>query len=80
VWQAVVVGSVAVVVGIPLGLIAGRQLWHAVATAIPLVYVGPFDPRILLAIPATAALVGVLATLPARAAARLGTAATLRSE
>ncbi len=79
-WQAAVVGAVAVIVGIPLGLLVGRQLWSVVARAIPLVYIGPFDARILLAIPATVAFLGLLALLPARTAAHLRTAEVLRSE
>jgi ABC-type lipoprotein release transport system permease subunit len=80
-WQALVVGGIAVIVGIPLGLVVGRQAWRAVADAVPLIYVGPLDPGLLLlAVPV--ALVGLLllALPPARRAARLHTAEVLRAE
>ncbi len=80
-WQAVVVAGIALVIGIPLGLIIGRQAWRAVADAVPLVYVGPLDPGLLLlAVPVALAGLLLLALPPARRAARLRTAEVLRAE
>ncbi len=80
-WQAVVVAGIALVIGVPLGLIVGRQAWRAVADAVPLIYVGPLDAGLLL-LAAPVALAGLLllALPPARRAARLRTAEVLRAE
>jgi hypothetical protein len=80
-WQAVVVAAIAIAIGLPLGLVVGRQAWKAVADAVPLVYVGPLDPGLLL-LAAPVALAGLLllALPPARRAARLHTAEVLRAE
>jgi len=80
-WQAVVVACIALAFGGPLGLIAGRQAWRTVAEAVPLVYVGPLDPGLLLlAVPVATAGLLLLALAPARRAARLHTAEVLRAE
>jgi ABC-type lipoprotein release transport system permease subunit len=80
-WQAAVVAGIAVAIGVPLGLVVGRQAWKAVADAIPLVYVGPLDPGlVLLAAPVALAGLLLLALPPARRAARLHTAEVLRTE
>jgi ABC-type lipoprotein release transport system permease subunit len=80
-WQAVVVAAIALLIGIPLGLLVGREAWRAVADAIPLVYVGPLDPGfLLLAAPVVLAGLLLLALPPARRAARLRTAEVLRAE
>jgi putative ABC transport system permease protein len=80
-WQAVVVGGIAVIIGIPLGLVVGRQTWKTVADAVPLVYVGPLDPTLLLlAVPVALTGLLLLALPPARRAARLRTAEVLRAE
>jgi ABC-type lipoprotein release transport system permease subunit len=80
-WQAVVVGGIAVIIGIPLGLVVGRQAWKTVADAVPLVYVGPLDPTLLLlAVPVALTGLLLLALPPARRAARLRTAEVLRAE
>ena len=80
-WQAVVVAGIALIIGLPLGLIVGRQAWRAVADAVPLIYVGPLDAGLLL-LAAPVALAGLLllALPPARRAARLRTAEVLRAE
>jgi ABC-type antimicrobial peptide transport system permease subunit len=80
-WQATVVALIALVIGIPLGLVVGRQVWRTVAASVPLVYVGPLSPTLLAVV-----IVGALAALlllaagPALRAARLPTAAALRAE
>lgn len=80
-WQAVVVAAIALLIGIPVGLAIGREAWRRVAASIPLVYVGPFDPRLLaLVVPGALIALLVLALAPAWRAAHLRTAATLRAE
>jgi hypothetical protein len=80
-WQAVVVAAIALLIGVPLGLVIGREAWRRVATSIPLVYVGPFSPALLaLVVPGALAALLVIALAPAWRAAHLQTAATLRAE
>jgi ABC-type lipoprotein release transport system permease subunit len=80
-WQAAVVAIIALAIGIPLGLVIGRQVWRQIASSVPLVYVGPFSPRLLLVtIPCVFVALLVLALAPAWRAAHLRTAETLRSE
>jgi ABC-type lipoprotein release transport system permease subunit len=82
VWQAVVIALVAVVVGVPLGLVAGRQIWQLVATRTNVVPVAE-TPWRFIAIIAVVAVIGaatVLATGPAWVARRRPPFADLRSE
>jgi ABC-type lipoprotein release transport system permease subunit len=79
-WQAIAIGTVAVVAGIPLGVLAGRRAWKAITEQLSFVYVGPTASLLVIAIPAC--LIGclVLAIVPARGAARRSIAETLRRE
>jgi ABC-type lipoprotein release transport system permease subunit len=80
-WQAIVVALIALGIGIPLGVIVGREVWQAVANSVPLVYVGPFSPRLLIAtVPIALAALLIMSVAPAWQAARLQTAETLRTE
>ncbi len=80
-WQAVVVAAIALLIGLPVGLVIGREVWRRVADSIPLVYVGPFSPQLLLVmVPGALGALLVLALAPAWRAARLHTAETLRAE
>jgi ABC-type lipoprotein release transport system permease subunit len=80
-WQATTLGVVAVVLGIPLGIAAGRWAWLAFThqlgivpeTAVPLL-------ALLAMVPATLVVANLVAVLPARAAARAQPARVLRSE
>ena len=80
-WHATVVAVVASVVGIPLGVAAGRALWSrfaegihtASAPTVPWWWVG-------LAAPAAVVVANVVAAVPGRWAARTSPAATLREE
>ncbi|HLI55889.1 MAG TPA: FtsX-like permease family protein, partial [Actinomycetota bacterium] len=80
-WQASVAALVGVVVGIPLGIAAGRQLWILFARSIAAVP-HPTVPVLAVAGVGAGALVfaNVVAALPARAAARTPAAEVLRSE
>ncbi len=79
--QAGTVALVGLVVGIPLGILLGRQSWQWVADATPLVFAPPVAVTvILLAIPITIVVSNVLAAGPARHAARTRPAEVLRTE
>ncbi len=81
VWQSVTVAVVALVIGIPLGIAAGRWSWRWVADATPLLYVPPLAAlAIVVAVPAALVLANAMAALPARRAARLRPADVLRAE
>ena len=80
-WQATVTAVVGVAVGIPLGVVAGRQLWTLFAhnlNAVP----DPTVPALSVALVGLGALLfaNLVATIPGRAAARVPTALVLRAE
>ena len=80
-WQAATVALVALVVGIPLGIAAGRWSWRWVADTTPLLYVPPLAATVVvLSVPVTLVLANVMAALPAWRAARLRPADVLRAE
>jgi ABC-type antimicrobial peptide transport system permease subunit len=80
-WQATALAAAALLAGLPLGVIAGRQAWAffantagvAPAPDVPL-------PLILLAVPVTLLLANLIATWPAWTAARVHPAVALRTE
>jgi ABC-type lipoprotein release transport system permease subunit len=80
-WQATTIASVALLVGIPAGIILGRWAWNVFADQIAVVSqpVTALLP-VLLTIPATLAVANLVALLPARIAARTQPAFVLRSE
>ena len=68
-------------VGVPLGVIAGRAVWQAVADQTPMVYVPPTATlALILAVPAALVVANMLAALPGHRAARLRPADVLRAE
>jgi ABC-type antimicrobial peptide transport system permease subunit len=79
--QASTILVVAIVIGIPLGIAAGRWAWTAFASAIGVVP-APVVPTAALALGVLALLAAgnILATWPAAIAARTSAARTLRSE
>ncbi len=80
-WQGVVMTALAVVVGVPLGVIVGRLVWKQVAAgvgAVDLVSV-PWPAIVIAPLAALAAMVTV-ASIVGRWAARLRPAIVLRSE
>jgi ABC-type lipoprotein release transport system permease subunit len=81
VWQATVLGLVAVVVGVPLGIVAGRWGWRAVAGQLG-VASGPVVPIGLVAVVALFVMVTatLVAILPGWRAARIAPAQALRVE
>jgi ABC-type lipoprotein release transport system permease subunit len=79
-WQASTVALLALGLGIPLGVVAGRALWTALAHDLGVV-AQPVVPSVVLAIiPAAIVLANLIAAVPARAAARTRPAVVLRSE
>jgi hypothetical protein len=78
---AATVSVIGLVIGVPLGIAAGRLSWRWVATRTPLLYAAPLATvAVLISIPATLLLANALAALPARRAARIPTAEVLRAE
>jgi putative ABC transport system permease protein len=80
-WQATTIAAVATLIGVPLGIIGGRQAWRAIADRIGVVD-HPIMPwtLILLALPLTVIITNLVAALPGRAAARQAPAQALRDE
>lgn len=80
-WQACAVSAVALAVGLPAGLLAGRWAWKLFAGSAGV----PADPvvsvlELLAVVPATVAVACLVAAMPGRAAARLRPAHALRAE
>jgi ABC-type antimicrobial peptide transport system permease subunit len=80
-WQAGAFGCVALLVGLPLGVLAGRQAWAAFAAAAGIAP-SPDIPLmlILLTVPATLLIAVLIAIWPGWRAARLRPAAVLWTE
>lgn len=80
-WQATLLAIGGLIVGVPLGILAGRLVWRWLADSFPVVYASPIAlVAVVLVIPAAIALANVLAAGPARAAARIRPAEALRTE
>jgi ABC-type lipoprotein release transport system permease subunit len=79
--QATTLAAVGVCAGIPLGILGGNLAWHWVADSMPLVYAAPLAlAAVLVAIPATVALVNAAAIWPGRSALRRRPGVALRVE
>jgi FtsX-like permease family len=80
-WQATVVAAAGLVIGVPLGIAAGRWLWLGFARELAAVP-DPVVPAASLALAAVATLVlaNLVAALPGRSAARTPAAMVLRAE
>jgi hypothetical protein len=80
-WQASALVSVALLIGIPAGLAAGRWIWRAFGDGIAVVPVPVFRPWWIVATAAlTVVVANVIAAIPGRTAARTHPAVVLRSE
>jgi ABC-type lipoprotein release transport system permease subunit len=80
-WQATTVGVLALVIGVPLGIIGGRWAWGLLADDLGTLS----EPRVpiiavALGIPVVLLLCNAVAYVPGRIAARMKPAAVLRSE
>jgi hypothetical protein len=79
--QATVFAAAGLLLGVPLGLAAGRSLWRVTAGLVPLYYQPPAARGALLLIgPATLACGLLLALVPSHRAATLRVGPLLRSE
>jgi hypothetical protein len=80
-WHSTVIVAIGLVVGIPLGVIVGRQLWRAFAGRIDVVAdtVTVWPTSALIALLALV-LANLVASAPARAASRLNVATALRDQ
>ena len=80
-WHATTIAVVAVAVGLPIGVAAGRWAWNFVAEHLGVVpeVVTPI-PATLMVVPAVLLLVNVAAAVPARFAARTPPTVVLRAE
>ena len=80
-WQATTLVVLALLIGLPLGIAAGRWGWNLFANQLGVVP----EPQVsflplVLAIPATVLLANLIALIPGRAASRVQPAIVLRSE
>jgi putative ABC transport system permease protein len=80
-WQATTVAALALLVGLPLGVAAGRWAWLLVNNDLGSA-AGPVTPAlaVLAVVPVTVLVANLVAALPARSAAATRPAVVLRSE
>lgn len=80
-WQATAIGIVGLVVGIPIGMIAGVQTWDAIARGLGVAVVTAVPvATILFVVPAVLLVLTAVAVAPGVIAARTPTARVLRDE
>jgi hypothetical protein len=79
-WQATAIAATGLVIGLPLGVAAGRWAWTVLARGFAIEPVPVIPLLVLLAVPAVLVLANVVAAVPARAAARTQAAVVLRTE
>jgi ABC-type lipoprotein release transport system permease subunit len=80
-WQASTLATVALLAGVPLGLLAGRWAWAVFAGSAGVASQADVPAGlVLLAIPATLLLANLIAAGPGWTAARVPAATVLRSE
>ena len=81
VTQASVLALIGILLGVPLGLAAGRVVWRVLADYTPLHYEAPMAVGTMLIVgPAALLLANILAAIPGRRAARLEISRILRTE
>ena len=80
-WQALSLAGVALLIGVPLGLLAGRWAWELFASSAGLAPAASIPVAlVLLTVPVTAVAAALIAAWPGRAAARIRPATVLRAE
>ena len=79
-WQATAIAVSSLIVGLPLGVAAGRWAWTLFASQVAIKPVPVISPMAMLAFPAVLVLANVVAAFPAQAAARTQPAVVLRTE
>ena len=68
-WQATAIAGASLILGLPLGLLAGRWAWILLTDQVAIVPAPVISPLLLLAVPAVSLLANAIAAVPARAAA-----------
>jgi len=79
-WQASVIAAIAAIVGLPVGIAVGRQLWILFARNINAVPEPTVPASLILVAAGTLILANLVAGIPARIAARTPAALILRNE
>jgi hypothetical protein len=79
-WQASVIAVIAVIIGVPVGIVVGRQLWIVFARNINAVPQPTVPTSLLLVAVGALILANLVATIPARIAAHTPAAFVLRTE
>jgi hypothetical protein len=79
-WQASTIATVSAVFGIPIGIVAGRELWDLFARDINAVPQPTVPASLILVVVGALLLANLVAAIPARIAARTPAALALRSE
>ena len=80
-WEASALAAAALLVGLPLGVLAGRWAWALFAASAGVSGVADVPvPLILLAVPVTLVLANLIAAEPGWDAARVRPASILRTE
>jgi ABC-type lipoprotein release transport system permease subunit len=80
-WEASALAAVALLAGVPLGVLAGRWAWILFAGSAGVIRTPVVElPLVLLTIPVALLLANVIAAGPGWEAARVGPAAALRTE
>jgi len=80
-WQATLLGAVGVVVGVPLGVVVGRNVWRWLADEFPVFYVPPLTViAIVLVVPLALLVANIIAAGPAHLVSRVPPAETLRAD
>ena len=79
-WQATAIAATGLVIGLPLGVAAGRWAWTLLARGFAIEPVPVISAFVLLSVPAVLLMANLVAAVPARAAARTRPAVVLRAE
>ncbi len=79
-WQATAIAATGLVIGLPLGVAAGRWAWTLLARGFAIEPVPVISALVLLSVPAVLLMANLVAAVPARAAARTRPAVVLRAE
>ncbi len=79
-WQATAIAATGLVIGLPLGVAAGRWAWTLLARGFAIEPVPVISALVLLSVPAVLLMANLVAAVPGRAAARTQPAVVLRTE
>ena len=79
-WQATAIAGSSLIIGVPLGITAGRWAWLLFARQVAIEPVPVISPLVLLVFPAVLILANAIAAFPAQVAAHTQPAMMLRAE